>query len=46
MVHPERLLNEADPTVRAVAAIPDLELVAIGDNGIRLYRIRRAKSAP
>ena len=40
MVHPQRFGHEADKMLAAVAARPDLELLAVGQDGIRLYRFR------
>ena len=40
MVHPDRFIDESDKVIAQVTARPDLELVAIGQGGIRLYRLR------
>ncbi len=39
MVHPQRF-DDAEKVIEQVAARPDLELVAIGQGGIRLYRFK------
>ncbi len=40
MVHPERFYDDAGKVLEQINARPDLELVAIGQGGIRLYRLR------
>ncbi len=41
IVHRDRLGAEADAVVRDADASPQLELLAIGDAGVRLYKLRR-----
>jgi hypothetical protein len=41
MVHPARFERDADKVVAQISARTDLELVAVGPNGMRLYRLRR-----
>lgn len=40
MVHPQRFAHEADTMLAEVAARPDLQLLAVGQDNIRLYRLR------
>lgn len=40
MVHPERFSDERDEVIAQISARPDLQLVAIGQGGVRLYRLR------
>jgi hypothetical protein len=40
MVHPERLFDEGPAIVRELGTMTDMELVAVGDRGIRLYRFK------
>lgn len=40
MVHPERFLGDAGKVMEQINARSDLELVALGQGGIRLYRLR------
>lgn len=40
MVHPERLPGEGDAIVRQLGTMRDLELVAVGEKGMRLYRFK------
>jgi hypothetical protein len=40
MVHPERFIDESDKVIAQIATRPDLQLIAIGQGGIRLYRLR------
>lgn len=40
MVHPERFLGDAGKVIEQIDARSDLELVALGQGGIRLYRLR------
>jgi hypothetical protein len=40
MVHPRRFYHEAEKMLDDVAARPDLERIAIGPQGMRLYRLR------
>ena len=40
MVHPARFGNEADDMVTQLSARPGFDLVAIGNKGLRLYRLR------
>jgi hypothetical protein len=40
MVHPERFIDESDKVIAQIAARSDLELVAVGQGGIRLYRLK------
>ncbi|MEP6917324.1 MAG: hypothetical protein ABJC89_16855, partial [Acidobacteriota bacterium] len=39
MVHPERFGRDGDDVVRQISARPELELMAVGAHGIRLYRL-------
>ncbi len=39
MVHPERLSHDGDDVFRQLSARSDLELMAIGAHGLRLYRL-------
>ncbi len=39
MVHPLRFLGDADLVIRQTSARPELELLAVGDAGLRLYRL-------
>ena len=41
VVHPQRFHHEAEQMLAAVSARRDLELVAVGQHNIRLYRVRR-----
>ena len=43
MVHPQRMFEEGEATVRQLGTIDELELLAVGDGGMRLYRISRPK---
>jgi hypothetical protein len=40
MVHPHRFLHEADEVIAKISARRDLELVAVGTDDLRLYRLR------
>ena len=40
MVHPERFIDESDKVIAQIGARSDLQLIAIGQGGIRLYRLR------
>jgi len=39
MVHPLRFLRDADLVIEQASARPELELLAVGDAGLRLYRL-------
>jgi hypothetical protein len=39
MVHPSRFGQEGDEVVAAITGRPELELMAVGSRGIRLYRL-------
>ncbi|MGH9409160.1 MAG: hypothetical protein ACRD1V_06875 [Vicinamibacterales bacterium] len=41
VVHPHRFLGDADKVMQQVEACPDLELLAIGGDDVRLYRLKR-----
>ena len=40
MVHPARFGHEADAVVAELGTRPELELMAVGSRGLRLYRLR------
>jgi hypothetical protein len=41
MVHPQRFLRDAEKVIEQLSARSDLELIAVGPQGIRLYRLLR-----
>jgi hypothetical protein len=41
MIHPHRFSRDPDTLIRQVSARSDLELIAVGSNGIRLYKLHR-----
>jgi hypothetical protein len=40
MVHPRSFFRDADDVIRTISARTDLELIAVGTGGIRLYRLK------
>lgn len=41
MVHPRRFMGDAEKVIEQISARSDMELIAVGSNGIRLYRLLR-----
>jgi hypothetical protein len=41
MVHPQRFMADAEKVIEQINARTDMELIAVGSNGIRLYRLLR-----
>jgi cobalamin biosynthesis protein CobT len=40
MVHPLGFMRDATKVIEQISARSDMELIAVGSNGIRLYRLR------
>ena len=41
MVHPQRFMRDAEKVIEQISARSDMELIAVGSNGIRLYKLGR-----